>query len=341
MNRLLEEYARRFANGRDLADDDAELLLDAMTAEAEDGPLTSLFRAWNEKGIAAGEIYSFARILRHRCKKVRTRHEIFADIVGTGGGRSKSFNVSTAAAFVAAGAGLPVAKHGNRAATSRSGSADVLEALGVDPAVDGETAERCLDEVGICFMFAPKFHRLSPTLSRVRRGLGFPTIFNCIGPLCNPAEAPVQLIGVWSRELITPMAEALAELGTERAWVVHAEIGLDEIAVTGANFIAEISGRTISEFELRAADLGLSETASPNAGAAGSAEESAALIRRVLNGLNGDAQAKNTILANAAAALFLAGTARGLREGVELASESISDGRAARKLADLAAAVKR
>jgi anthranilate phosphoribosyltransferase len=144
--------------------------------------------------------------MRGRMKRINSKHESFVDIVGTGGSKAKTFNVSTAASFVVAGAGVPVAKHGNKAATSNSGSADVLSELGIDPAVDAATAESCLNEIGICFMFAPNYHRLSPTLGKVRRGLGFPTIFNCVGPLCNPASAPHQLIGVWDVKLLPKMA---------------------------------------------------------------------------------------------------------------------------------------
>src|SRR5205807_225756 len=147
--------------------------------------LAGLFGAWNQKGISANEIYAIANLLRERCIKIKSRFETFVDIVGTGGSSAKTFNVSTAAAFVVAGAGVPVAKHGNRAATSSSGSADVLKELRVKSDIDPGVAEQCLNEIGICFMFAPNHHRLSATLGRVRRGLGFPTIFNCVGPLCN------------------------------------------------------------------------------------------------------------------------------------------------------------
>jgi anthranilate phosphoribosyltransferase len=146
--------------------------------------------------------------------------------------------------------GVPVAKHGNKAATSNSGSADVLSALGIEPAVNAATAERCLNEIGICFMFAPNFHRLSPTLGRVRRGLGFPTIFNCIGPLCNPASAPHQLIGVWDKSLVSTMANALARLGTRKSWIVHGEDGSDEISVSGPTFVAEVENGNVRTFEL-------------------------------------------------------------------------------------------
>src|SRR5687768_14471533 len=210
---ILEKYIQEFRSGNDLYADESEVFLDELITETDEFTLAEIFRAWNSKGIAGDEIFDLATIMRGRCTRVVTQHETYVDIVGTGGSSGKTFNVSTAAAFAAAGAGLPVAKHGNRAATSNSGSADVLSALGIEPAVDGRTAERCLNEIGICFMFAPNFHRLSPTLGKVRRGLGFPTIFNCVGPLCNPARAPHQLIGVWHKDLVPKMANVLARLG--------------------------------------------------------------------------------------------------------------------------------
>ena len=186
MSLLLRKYRDEFAAGRSFGAADAEALLDALITETDEEPIAEVLTAWSAKGVSSDEIYEFACILRSRMKRVNSVHETFVDIVGTGGSSAKTFNVSTAASFVVAGAGVAVAKHGNKAATSNSGSADVLSVLGIDPAVSPETAEACLNTVGICFMFAPNFHRLSPTLAKVRRGLGFPTIFNCIGPLCNP-----------------------------------------------------------------------------------------------------------------------------------------------------------
>lgn len=339
MTTILEEYIGIFRHGRDLDPTDAEAFLDAMIVDTDETMLAELFRAWDDKGIAEDEIYSIANILRSRCLRVATLHKRFVDIVGTGGSRSKTFNVSTAAAFVVAGAGVPVAKHGNRAATSASGSADVLEALGVRPAVDAGTAERCLDEIGICFMFAPNFHRLSPTLAAVRRSLGFPTIFNCVGPLCNPAGAPHQLIGVWSEEMVPKIARALARLGTTRSWVVHGRDGLDEISPGGPTLVAEIENGDVRTFEVGPADFHL-DAAPLDSIDVCSAPESARLIRRVLEGKNRGDVAENLVVLNAAAAFYLAGHARSLADGSRFAVESITQGHAIRKLAQLAGAVK-
>jgi anthranilate phosphoribosyltransferase len=269
--------------------------------------------------------------MRSRAVKVHSKHEIFADIVGTGGSQVKTFNVSTAAAFVIAGAGVPVAKHGNRAATSKSGSADVLTELGVKPAVEAVTAEKCLNEIGICFMFAPNFHALSPILGKIRRQLGIPTIFNNLGPLCNPADAPHQVIGVWRKDLIEKTAKTLAVLGTVKSWIVHGSDGLDEITLGGKTFVAEVSNNEVNFFEISPADFGLktneifSYSKCPPA-------QSAQLTLNILRGVAVDENARDLVLINAAAAIYVAGKALNLREACQTAKESLSSGQALNKL---------
>lgn len=336
---ILQKVIETFRRGRDLDDADAEVVLDALIAESDEALMADLFRAWDSKGIAEDEIYSIARIMRDRCTKVTSKHERFIDIVGTGGSRAKTFNVSTAAAFVVAGAGLPVAKHGNKAATSNSGSADVLSALGVERAVDAATAERCLNDIGICFMFAPNFHRLSPTLGKVRRGLGFPTIFNCVGPLCNPASAPHQLIGVWSEDLVPKMAGALSRLGTKRSWLVHGEDGLDEISLSGKTLVAEVKDGSVRTFEITPVDFAL-EARTIDSCRAGSALESARLIADVLADRPSGA-ARSIVLMNAAAGAYVSGHAQGLEDAFRAAQESLASGAAREKLDRLAEAVLR
>ena len=337
---ILRKYVAAFRARRELEAADAEPFLDALIAETDETLLEDVFHAWHQKDIYEDEIYEIARIMRARCTRVVTKHETFVDIVGTGGSRSKTFNVSTAAAFVVAGAGVAVAKHGNKAATSNSGSADVLSALGVDPSVDAETAGRCLDEIGICFMFAPNFHRLSPTLANVRRRLGFPTIFNCVGPLCNPAAAPHQLIGVWSAKLVPRMAGALARLGTKRSWVVHGSGGLDEVSIDGATVVAEIGDEAVRTFELLVPNNG-GEAGSMNGIRATSAHQSAELIRSVLEGVQRGKPAEAIVVANAAAALYLSGAASSMDEGYRTACDAIESGMALRKLNELANAVNK
>jgi anthranilate phosphoribosyltransferase len=331
---ILRRQITSFDGGDDLDGRVAEDFLDALIGETDEPLLASVFRSWHRKSISEDEVYSIARVMRDRCTRISTFHETFVDVVGTGGSKVKTFNVSTAAAFVTAGTGTPVAKHGNRAATSNSGSADVLAELGVEPAVDPATAERCLNEIGVCFMFAPNFHRLSPTLARVRRGLGFPTIFNCVGPLCNPASAPHQVIGVWSKEIASTMANALARLGTTRSWIVHGSDGLDEISMSGSTFVAEVNLDSVRTFEVDPGDFGFSPKPSDGIRAA-SAGDSAEMIRGVLDGRAADQPAERIVAMNAAAALVVSGRCDGMDNAAQMAIESIRSGRASAKLSEL------
>ena len=293
--------------------------------------LADLLAAWNDKGTTEDELFVFASIMRDRMKRVNSRHETFVDVVGTGGSKAKTFNVSTAAAFVIAGAGVPVAKHGNRAATSNSGSADVLSLLGIEFDIEPDAAERHINEHGICFMFAPRFHSLSTALGNARRSLGRPTIFNNLGPLCNPASAPHQVIGVWNKDLVEKTANVLARLGTGRSWIVHSENGLDEIGLSGKTFVAEINGGGVKQFEIDAGDFGV-DGVSGDLPSGCSAEESAELIRQIFENKLSESDAEKLVLINAAAAIYVAGQASDLIEGYKLAEESIRSGAAREKL---------
>ena len=341
MSTLLEKFRDEFARGRSFEGSVAEPLLDAMIETQDERCLASLLDAWHRKGLEENEIFLFAKILRQRCKTINSRYEKVVDIVGTGGSKVKIFNVSTAAAFVVAGADVPVAKHGNKAATSNTGSADVLTELGINCAASAEGSEQCLDEIGICFLFAPNHHRLSPTLAKVRRGLGFPTIFNCVGPLCNPASAQHQLIGVWDRSLVSKMANALARLGTGRSWIVHGSDGLDEISVFGPTTVAEIKRDKVSRFDILPEDL-LSERTPLNCPKAVSANESALIVRNVLDGKSMNSAAEEITLLNATASIYLVGDGKdGIEAAREMAVESIRGGRAKEKLRALAEATNR
>lgn len=338
MNSIIEFHIGQFSYGSDLLPGEAEKLLDAMTGSEAETLLANLFYVWNKKGISADEIYAIAEVMRRRMTRVRSHHGSFVDIVGTGGSISKTFNVSTAASFVVAGAGMPVAKHGNKAATSNTGSSDVLSELQIDPAVSPEKAEQCLNEIGICFMFAPNYHRLSPTLAKVRRGLGFPTIFNCVGPLCNPASAPHQLIGVWDEELVRPIADALSKLGAKRSWIVFGEGGLDEIALSGWTKVAEVDGKDVKTFDITPEYFGF-ESASTHGLRSNDPSHSSEMIRNVLLGKPHSQAAENLVLINAAAALYLAGAAATPAEAAALARSSLQSGRAHSKMEELAKAI--
>src|ERR1700754_1797860 len=239
----LTDFLPRLVRREDLSRDEAFELLEALLdAEATDAQISGTLVALAAKGETIDELAGMAEGLRSRATRVISQHQCFIATAGTGSSRAKTFNISTAAAFVIAGAGLPVAKHGNRAASSRCGSADVLTAMGVNVSAGTETSEACLNEQGICFMFAPLYHGATARVAGVRRELGVHTTFNLLGPLTNPAGAPRQIIGVWSRALVEPMAKTLALLGTERAWVVHGLDGLDEVTLADSTKVAEVSG---------------------------------------------------------------------------------------------------
>jgi len=274
-----------------------------------------------------------AEAMRERAVRITSRHACFIDTAGTGSSRVKTFNVSTAAAFVIAGAGLAVAKHGNRAASSRCGSADVLAVLGVNVSASAEVSEKCLNEIGICFMFAPLYHGATARVASVRRELGVQTTFNLLGPLTNPAHAPRQIIGVSNRDSVEPLASALALLGTERAWIVHGADGLDEVTITDKTFVAEARHSEVRRFEISPEDFGF-ERMGLDGLSSGDAEVNAGVIRAVLSGERQDA-ARALVIVNAATALRVGGVASDLREGTQLAAQSIDSGEAQKKLDQL------
>lgn len=334
MNSPLEKFLEILLSGRDLSESEAAEFFTALQTENENEKLiAAALLAFEAKGATEIELYAMAKLMRERAVKVHSKHETFVDIVGTGGSSAKIFNVSTAAAFVTAGADLPVAKHGNRAATSNCGSADVLAELGVNPSVEANLAEDCLNEIGICFMFAPNFHALSPILGKVRRELGKPTIFNNLGPLCNPANAPHQIIGVWRKDLVEKTARVLARLGTKKSWIVHGSDGLDEITLNGETFVAEVSYGKTRTFEISPADFGLKNTTFDFAKC--SAAESAKIISGILRNESTDENARNIVLINAAAAIFISGKAKNLREAFQIAVASLESGKAFEKLENL------
>src|SRR6185503_9953461 len=228
----IRTFLARLVRRENLSRGEAAQLLDGLLdGAATEGQIAALLIALKQKGETVEELAGLAEGMRARAVRINSRHSRFIDTAGTGSSCAKTFNVSTAAAFVIAGAGLPVAKHGNRAASSRCGSADVLAALGVNVSAPPEISEKCLNEIGICFMFAPLYHGATARVAGIRRQLGVQTTFNLLGPLTNPADAPRQIIGVSQQKFVEPMARALSLLGTECAWVVHGADGLDEITV--------------------------------------------------------------------------------------------------------------
>jgi anthranilate phosphoribosyltransferase len=333
----LREFTLRLMRGENLSRVEASALLDALLdASATDAQIGAALVALAVKGETVEELAGLASAMRARAVRVNARHASFIDTAGTGSSRAKTFNVSTAAAFVIAGAGLPVAKHGSRAATSRSGSADVLSALGVNVSAPPEVSESCLNEIGVCFMFAPLYHNATARVAGVRRELGIHTTFNLLGPLTNPAGAPCQIIGVWHEALVEPLARTLAALGTRRAWVVHGRDGLDEITLADKTKVAEVCDEGVRTFEVGPEDFGL-ERASLERLRGGDAEENARTIREILAGRRRD-EARALVIVNAAAALFVGGVAENFTEAARLAEQSVDSGAALAKLEQLAEA---
>jgi anthranilate phosphoribosyltransferase len=327
-NPVLTAAIDRVAAGEDLsAGEAARVLREVMEGGASEAETAGFLMALRTKGETVQEIAGLAATMRELALPVNAGGEL-VDTAGTGGGRP-TFNVSTTAAFVAAGAGCRVAKHGNRSATSQCGSADVLEALGARIDLEPEEVARCIDAVGFGFMFAPRHHSAMRHVIPVRKALGVRTIFNFLGPLTNPAGARRQVIGVSDPSKIETMAGALGELGTDRALVVSSADGLDEFSVSGATRVVELRDGRLATYDVRPQEVGL-EPATDGAVGAGTPEENAGVLRAVLAGQPGTERALAVL--NAAAAIYVGGRAGSLREGVERAEESIDSGAAAAKL---------
>ena len=332
---MTNEIIANVEAGRDLDRVDAEALMEQLLAgQLKDAQIVRLLLALRAKGETSEELVGFARAMRRRAEPVfaegtRPSDEML-DTCGTGGDNSGTFNVSTAAAFVVAGAGVRVAKHGNRSVSTKSGSADVLEALGVAVEIPAEEAGRAIAQIGVGFLFAPAAHRAVRHAMPARRHVGGRTVFNLLGPLTNPAGASAQVIGVFSATVIEPMARALAELGARHAFVVHGLDGLDEISLSAETELAEVvSGGAVKQYRVAPEDFGLAR-APREALAANDAQTSAAIIRGILDSDRGPR--RDIVLANAAAALVAADRAPNFRDGVKLAARSIDSGAARAKL---------
>ncbi|PYN74536.1 MAG: anthranilate phosphoribosyltransferase [Candidatus Rokuibacteriota bacterium] len=343
---MITEATRVLVDRRDLTRIEAAAAMEAiMSGTATDAQISAFLTALRMKGETVEELIGFAQVMRLKVARVRTRgeetaaltgtdREMLIDTCGTGGDASGTFNVSTATAFVVAGAGLKVAKHGNRSMSGLSGaslcgSADVVEALGVNLQITPEQVGRCVAEVGIGFLYAPLLHTAMKHVMTARREIGIRTVFNLLGPLTNPAGANAQVIGVAAASLTEPLARVLAELGTHRAFVVHGADGLDEISNTGESRISEVREGVVRTFTVRPEDFGLPRAAITEL-LGGDREQNAEIIRTILRGEVG--ARRDIVLMNAAAALVAGSKARDLKEGVELAARSIDTGAGRGKL---------
>ena len=311
-----------------------EVMTQIMEGKAESSKMAALLVALRMKGETVGEIVGAARVMREKAESVRismdkVQAERIVDTCGTGGDGGNTFNISTATAFVAAGAGITVAKHGNRAVSSRSGRACVLKSLGVNIEADKKVVEQCLEEAGIGFLFAPMLHGAMKHAAGVRKELGIRTIFNLLGPLTNPAGAHAQVVGVFDRKWVSPVSQVLKNLGCHHAFVVHGEDGLDEITLTGNTKVYELNEGKIMKFYVNPENFGLARCKGEDL-AGGTPEENATIIRDLLSGKTGSK--RDIVLLNAAAAIVVGGKVKDLKEGLEAARESIDSGAAQKKL---------
>jgi anthranilate phosphoribosyltransferase len=336
-NELVTEAIEALASGRDLsAEESAAVLAEIMSDGVSPVQIAGFLVALRTKGETVEELVGLATTMRRLALRVEVSRHDLLDTAGTGGG-AHTFNVSTTAALIAAGAGCAVAKHGNRSATSSSGSADLLEALGARIDLDAAAVARCIEETGFGFMFAPAHHHATRSVGPVRRELAVRTIFNFLGPLTNPAGARRQLIGVSEPRYLETIAGALARLGVDRALVVAGEDGLDEVSASAPTRVLEVNGEVISAYTIHPAELGIDADSGP-APPGGTPEENATLTRAVLAG--GGGPARELAIINGGAAIYAAGAAPTLRDAVTLARAAIDEGLAARALERFVAATQ-
>lgn len=328
---MLQEALKKVVDGQNLSEQEmVEAMTRIMEGRAGDAQIAAFLTGLRMKGETVDEIAGAARVMRQKAVAVPLRSRSgLVDIVGTGGDGTNTFNISTAAAFVAAGAGVRVAKHGNRSVSSRCGSADVMEAMGVKIDIAAESVGQCIDEIGIGFLFAPTFHLAMKYAAPVRKALGIRTVFNILGPLTNPADAETQLVGVYDANLTETVARVLLRLGRRRALVVHGDDGLDEISISTTTQVYELRDGGIEHWAVRPGDYGL-----PTHGIAsingGTAADNAEIITGILQGKTG--AYRDCVLMNAGAAIMAAGASRDMQEGIRSAAASIDSGNALQKL---------
>ena len=338
---MILESLKKVVEREDLSAEEAFMTMDEiMSGKATDAQIAAFLTALRLKGETVAEITGFARAMREKVSPVKVRGQVDAsisgtdrealvDTCGTGGDASNTFNISTATAFVVAGAGIPVAKHGNRSVSSLCGSADVVEALGVSLELPPEQVGHCIDEVGIGFLYAPLLHKAMKYVMTARREIRIRTVFNILGPLTNPAGASAQVMGVYQAGLTEVLARVLNELGSRRAFVVHGLDGLDEISASGESKISEVKGGHVHTYKVSPEDFGLRRSRLGDL-QGGNAAENAQIIRRILSGEEGPK--RDIVMMNASLAIIAGGKATDLQEGVKVAAQSIDSGAAMEKL---------
>jgi anthranilate phosphoribosyltransferase len=330
---MIQELIKKLVSGNNLSPEEAAFAMDEMmNGSATHSQIAAFLTALAIKGETADEILGLARVMRTKAERIKPNVSSSVDTCGTGGDFSHTFNISTCAAFVVAGTDLPVAKHGNRSSSSNCGSADVLEKLGCVVALSPANVKRSIEEVGIGFMFAPSFHLSMKNVAAPRKEIGIRTVFNILGPLTNPADAPFQLLGVFNIGYAEKMANALAALGTKRSLVVHGQDGLDEISLSGITDVFIVEGGTVKKSRISPTDFGL-EIQPIDALKGGTVDKNANIIMNVLKGEK--TPHRDIVLLNACAALYAARKAESLKEGFYMATESIDSGSALSKLDQL------
>ncbi len=328
----MKEFISKVVEGKNLSGEEAEQAMKLiMSGQATPAQIAGFLTALRMKGETIDEIAAFARVMREFAVRISPRVQgRLVDTCGTGGDRVKTFNISTIAAFVVAGAGVAIAKHGNRSVTSKAGSADLLEALGVNLELPPERVESIIESTGIGFMFAPLFHGAMKHAIGPRREIGIRTVFNVLGPLTNPANAQAQVLGVFDAALVEPLARVLARLGVEHALVVHGLEGMDEISTCGETLVAELKGGEVETYRIAPEDFGI-ERASPEELAGRDAQGNAEIARALLQAEEEGAR-RDIVVLNAAAGIYVAGRAKSIDSAIGMAERSIDSGRAHEKL---------
>ena len=330
---MFRDHLKRIIEGNDLSESQmSEMMTEILSGTITDSQIGAMMAALATKGETFTELAGAARAMRRKAIRIDVPSATVVDTCGTGGDSSNTFNISTTTAFVVAGCGAVVAKHGNRSASSKCGSADLLEALGVNLNVDPEIVEEAVADIGIGFMFAPLYHSAMKYAATARKEIGLRSIFNMLGPLTNPAAANCQLLGVYAPKLTEMFAEALKLLGTKRAFVVHGHDGLDEISVCAPTRISELKDGVIRTYDISPEQF-FGKTAEPGDLLGGTADKNADITRRILSGETGPR--RDVVLLNSAAALAATSMVENLRDGIEMAASAIDEGKASRKLSEL------
>lgn len=330
----MKEYIAKVAEGENLTEEEAKRAMDIMlSGDATQAQIAAFLALERVKGETLDELAGFAAVLRDKAETISPKVDNYIDLVGTGGDRTFTFNVSTTSAFVVAAAGLPVAKHGNRSISSKSGAGDVLEALGVNIMAEPKKVEECVEKVGIGFMFAQLFNKSMRYVGQARSEMGIRTVFNILGPLANPSRAKNMVVGVYSPALTEKVATAMSRLGVERAYVVSGEDNMDEITLAGATTVSEIRDGAVTTFTIIPEQFGMKRVSLEEL-RGGSGEENAKITRTILDGTERGAK-RDIVLLNAGATLYVGGVAESMEAGVKLAAEAIDSGAAAQKLKEL------